>query len=146
MQQAIRTSLLICVVTVVVNAADRNWNIGNDVQWNNIATWHEGAIPTAADDVYLNVGSTISVSGSDASANSVALHNSAGTCSLKVQNGAGLTVTEGVTDPGSGTAKVRVENTNPATAASRLAASSLQTRILEIKGYLETDYDIALDV
>jgi len=90
MQQAIRTSLLICVVTVVVNAADRNWNIGNDVQWNNIATWHEGAIPTAADDVYLNVGSTISVSGSDASANSVALHNSAGTCSLKVQNGAGL--------------------------------------------------------
>ncbi len=146
MQQTIRTALLICVTASVVNAADRNWNIGNDVQWNNIATWSEGAIPTAADDVYLNVGSTISVSGTDASANSVALNNSTGTCSLKVQDGAGLTVTGGVTDSGSGDTKVRVENTNPATAASRLAASSLQTRLLEMKGYLATDYDIAIDV
>ncbi len=137
-------AVAVCLGAWVAEADDRNWDSGTWVQWTDSGTWAEGAVPTAADDVYLNVGSAITIAGTDAQASSVALNNGSGWGTLRVYNNASLTVTGAITDPGLGNGVVWVMNTTPGDAATRLVASSLAATSFESEGYLETDYDITL--
>ena len=65
--------LVACSWGGFLHAADRNWNTGANAQWTNAATWVEGAVPTADDNVSLNNSNTITVAtGVTAFANTVA--------------------------------------------------------------------------
>ena len=143
--------LLACSWGGFLHAADRNWNSGANAQWNNTATWVEGIVPTADDNVLLNLNSGITVSnGVNALANTVALSNALNNLTLIIDKGGSLTVSGAITDSGAGIADIRVSNTNEANAARILTASSLACREFSLLSdpaspqYLTTGYDMNL--
>ena len=145
--------LAACGCGVFLHAADRNWNSGGSAQWTNAAIWAEGAVPTADDNVSLNNSNTLTItSGVSAYAKTVALSNVISTTdqTLMIANGASLTVGGAISDPGAGTADIRVNNTNEANAASVLTATSVACREFSIPSdplgpqYLTTGYDMTL--
>jgi hypothetical protein len=96
---------------MLLRAADRNWNAGSDVQWNAPATWAEGAVPTADDNVILCPASSIYIaSGVDAVAKTVAFSNTVNIQSIYINDGGSLTVGGAIIDPGAGSAYFRVNN------------------------------------
>ncbi len=143
--------LLVCGCVGMLRAADRSWNTGANAQWSNTATWAESAVPTADDNVWLNVNSTLTVAnGVNASANTLALSNAVNSLVLTIANGGSLTVSGALTDPGAGYADIRVYNATEANAASVLTASSLACREFSLPAdpggaqYLTTGYDMTL--
>jgi len=146
------TAVVACVWGGCLHAADRNWNSGANAQWANSATWAEGAVPTADDNVSLNLNSTITVgSGVSAVAAKVALSNAVSTYqALVIDKGGSLTVSGAISDSGAGTADIRVNNASEANAASILTATSLACREFSLPSdsagpqYLTTGYDMTL--
>ena len=145
--------LAACGCGAFLHAADRNWISGGSAQWTNAAIWAEGAVPTADDTVFLNNSNTLTIaSGVNAYAKTVALSNVISTTyqTLVIANGASLTVGGAISDPGAGTADIRVNNTNEANATSVLTATSLACREFSIPSdplgpqYLTTGYDMTL--
>lgn len=134
-----------------MQAADRNWNAGASAQWTNTATWVEGEVPTAADNVYLKLNSTLTISnGVNAVAGTVALSNAVDSLVLFIANGGSLAVSGAITDPGAGIGDIKVNNATEANAASVLTASSLACRefslLADANGpqYLTTGFDMTL--
>jgi autotransporter-associated beta strand protein len=145
--------LAACGCGVFLHAADRNWNPGGSALWTNAAIWAEGAVPTADDNVSLNNSNTLTITrGVSAYAKTVTLSNVISTTyqTLMIANGARLTVGGAISDPGAGTADIRVNNTNEANAASVLTATSVACREFSIPSdplgpqYLTTGYDMTL--
>jgi len=136
----------------ILHAADRTWNSGASVQWTNAATWVEGAVPTADDSVSLNVAGSITIaSGVDAVAGTVAFSNAVGTSQyLFISDGGSLKANGAVTDPGAGSAFIRISNTASNKAGSVLSASSLAAQEISLVAnstgpqYLTTGYDMNL--
>lgn len=95
-------ALLLMGAMMNVFAATRTWSSGSNVNWSNVTTWAEGSVPTASDDVSLNVGSTITITNASA-ANSVTLSPASGTQNLKIFNGTSGNTGRLVIGGGSGT-------------------------------------------
>ena len=134
-----------------LHAADRNWNAGANAQWTNAAIWAEGSVPTAEDNVSLNLNSTLTVAnGASAVAKTVALSNAVNNLLLVIDKGGSLAVSGAMTDTGAGIADIRVNNSNEANAANILTATSLACREFSLPSdpsgpqYLTTGYDMSL--
>jgi len=78
---------------VFTRAADRNWSSGASAQWANAAVWEERAVPTADDDVSLNLNSTMTIIGDGNGNNS--LDRYAGTGIFEFNDGTVRTRTTG---------------------------------------------------
>ena len=139
-----------CVVVGLMQAADRNWSTGLNVQWSNATTWAEGTVPTADDNVILNPDSSIFIAaGVDAVAKTMAFNNSANIESVYINDGGSLTVGGAITDPGAGSAYFRVNNSASDRADRVLTATSLAAQEVSLitgsgPQYLTTGYDMTL--
>jgi len=135
---------------MLLRADDRNWNSGSDVQWNNPATWAEGAVPTADDNVILSPASSIYIArGVDAVAKTVAFSNTVNIQSIYINDGGSLTVGGAIIDPGAGSAYFRVNNSTLNRADRVLTATSLAAQEVSLivgtgPQYLTTGYDMTL--
>jgi autotransporter-associated beta strand protein len=146
--------LVVCLTIGIVefsHAADRNWNAGPNAQWTNSAIWAEGVVPTADDNVSLNLNSSMTVAnGVTALATKIALSNALNNLTLVIDKGGSLTVSGAITDSGAGIADMRVSNTNEANAANILIASSLACREFSLPSdpasplHLTTGFDMNL--
>jgi autotransporter-associated beta strand protein len=139
-----------CAVVGLLQASDRNWSSGVNVQWSNATTWAEGAVPTANDNVILNLDSSIFIAaGVDAVASTLAFNNSSNIESLYINDGGSLTVSGAITDPGAGSAYFRVNNSTSNRADRVLTATSLAAQEVSLitgsgPQYLTTGYDMTL--
>ena len=139
-----------CTLSGLLQAADRNWSTGANVQWSNTTTWAEGAVPTADDNVTLIPDSSIYIgTGVDAVAKTVAFSNTVNIQNLYINDGGSLTVGGAITDPGAGSAYFRVSNSTSNRCDRVLTASSLAAQELSLTvgtgpQYMTTGYDMTL--
>jgi hypothetical protein len=79
-------ALLLLGTGMNVSADTRTWSSGANVFWDKTTTWAEASVPTASDDVSLNVGSTLTITNA-AAANSVTLSPVSGSQTFRIFNG-----------------------------------------------------------
>ena len=147
-------ALLLALMTAGLSswADTRTWSTVANAYWDNPATWVENAVPTASDDVTMNLASWLNITNA-AVANSILMNTSAaqylqiindggvtGSGSLVVGGGAGAIGSGGLTTYQN---TLYIENTAQASASGILSAGSVSLRGTCVRnaagpGYLTT--------
>ena len=135
---------LLAIAISKVPAGTVTWSSGANPYWNVPATWAGGVVPTAGDDVFLNLGSTMSITNA-AAANSVTLSPTSGSQALRVWNGTSGSTGTLTVGGGSGTIqRSPAGGATPQVTVDLQAATDLGTNGLLNCGSLE-DYNTTID-
>ncbi len=89
--------LAVALAAPRAHAVAKTWNGSVNIQWNNGANWTPAGVPTAADDVTINVPGTVRISNNPIAADAVAASLTIGAAvTMNRGNGHILTVTNGI--------------------------------------------------